>query len=537
MQKVTNRDILSAVVRNLKLKNQFGSDGLRGKKAIINILSSSVLQVITLVCGLIVPRVIIGTYGSEINGMMNSIAQFLGYIVLLESGVGVVARSALYKPVADKDGNKISGIVMAAEGFFRKICFTFIAYSVVVACVFPFMVDGDYDWFFTFSLVMIICISTVSQYYFGITYQFLVQADQKRYVTEIAQAATLVLNALVVIISVKLGAGVHIMKLASSLVFALRPIVINIYVRKKYNINRKTVPDKGALSQRWDGLAHHIAFFIHLNTDVVILTIFSKISNAFSIAEVSVYSVYYSIIYGIEKISNILHSAVEAAFGNMLAKGEKKLLKQNFRVYESLSMMMNTFLFTCTGALAVPFVSVYMADVTDADYIRPMFAYVLTMAEAMFCLRKPYNNVTLAAGHFHQTKKGAFVEAGLNVALSIILVIPFGITGVALATLISMSLRTFEYVRYLYKYILEEKLTAFIVRLAVNFLACAATMVTVQLISSEFVKSFGTFFVYAVIVAFICGVFVSVFNLIFFAKDFKFITIKAVSTIKNFKKK
>ncbi len=510
---------------------------MRGKKAIINILGSSALQVVTLLCGLIVPRVIIGAYGSEVNGMMNSISQFLGYIVLLESGVGSVVRSALYKPLADKDGNKISSIINATESFFRKICYVFVAYSILVACLYPFLVSSSFDYWFTFFLTLIVAISTVSQYYFAMPYQLLSQADQKRYIPEMAQALSLILNAVAVVACVKVGAGVHIMKLASSFVFALRPLAVSLYVKKKYFIDKKALPDKSALSQRFDGLAHHIAFFIHLNTDVVILTVFSKISHAFSIAEVSVYSVYYSVVYGVEKISNILHQAVEAAFGNMLAKGENDVFKKNFKVYEQLSLMLNTFVFTCAGVLVVPFITVYTDGVTDADYKRPVFAVILTLAEAMFCLRKPYNNVTLAAGHFKQTKNGAIFEAALNVLLSIILVIPFGLNGVALATLIAMSVRTFEFIAYLYKNILHENVIKFFPKLIVNVLCCLITVLISSLINIGFVNSYLTFFVYAIIVAVICGLSVLIINFIFYSRDVKSICSASVKAVKNFLKK
>ena len=48
----------------------------------------SVLQHITaIVCGLILPREILSHYGSEMNGMVHSISQFLSYTVLLEMGI------------------------------------------------------------------------------------------------------------------------------------------------------------------------------------------------------------------------------------------------------------------------------------------------------------------------------------------------------------------------------------------------------------------------------------------------------------------
>lgn len=67
-----------------------------------NTISSLLAQITVLVCGFILPRFFLQSFGSEVNGMVNSIAQFLGVISFLELGVGAVVESALYKPLAEK---------------------------------------------------------------------------------------------------------------------------------------------------------------------------------------------------------------------------------------------------------------------------------------------------------------------------------------------------------------------------------------------------------------------------------------------------
>lgn len=59
---------------------------MRGKIAIKNIYTSLMSQIITIICGFIVPKLIIENFGSSVNGLVNSITQFLAYITLLESG-------------------------------------------------------------------------------------------------------------------------------------------------------------------------------------------------------------------------------------------------------------------------------------------------------------------------------------------------------------------------------------------------------------------------------------------------------------------
>ena len=129
---------------------------MRTKKAIYNSITALLLQVVTAVVGLILPSLMIRTYGSEANGAVSSISQFLGYISLIEAGVGGVARAALYGPLAKKDTEKISGIINATERFFRKIAGIFVVYTIVIACIYPYIAKSNLDWIYTFILVLII---------------------------------------------------------------------------------------------------------------------------------------------------------------------------------------------------------------------------------------------------------------------------------------------------------------------------------------------------------------------------------------------
>ena len=93
----------------------------RRKLLAYNTGSSLILQITTVICGFIVPRLILQTYGSEVNGLINSITQFLAIIAFLELGVGAVIQSSLYKPLAEKDDKEISKIVVSGQEFFSRL--------------------------------------------------------------------------------------------------------------------------------------------------------------------------------------------------------------------------------------------------------------------------------------------------------------------------------------------------------------------------------------------------------------------------------
>lgn len=424
---------------------------MRSKKAILNIISSLMLQITILICGFIVPKVIITNFGSNVNGLVSSITQFLAYITLLEAGMGPVVKSALYGPIAKKDKKQIENILKAAEKFFRVIAAIFIVYLIVLSFVYPLIVKAEFDFMYTMSLVVIISISTLAEYYFGMVYKLYLQAEQKTYVTSVIQIIGYILNTIAVIVLVNAKANIQLVKLVGGFIFVLRPIAQNIYVKKKYNINLREADKDYQLKQKWDGLAQHIAAVVHNNTDITIVTIFSEI------AEVSVYSVYMLVIRGIKSIIQAFTGGVDASFGDMIAKGEQKQLNKSFKTYELFYYTITTVAYMCTLLLIVPFIKVYTLGITDANYIRPVFAILLVLAEFVWAVRLPYSSITLAAGHFKETRKGAWVEAITNIAISLILVWKFGIVGVAIGTLVAMIIRTVEFMYHTNKYILQRK--------------------------------------------------------------------------------
>ena len=425
---------------------------MRSKKALLNIVSNLILQVIIVLYGFIVPKIIIGHFGSDVNGLVTSITQFLAYITLLESGFGPVVKAALYKPIADNDQKSIANILHKTEKFFKTIAIIFLIYIFVLCFLYPLLVIKDFEWVYTISLIVIIGISTFAEYFFGMTYRLFLQAEQKTYVISAIQIITYLLAIVIIVLSVKAGMNIHIVKLISGIVFLLRPLLQNYYVKKKYNIKLEIADNNYDLKQKWDGLAQHIASVIHENTDVTILTIFKTLS------EVSVYSVYYLVVKGIKSMIQSFTSGIDATFGDMIARNEKKNLQKKFGVYEVIYNTISVFTFTCAIILIVPFISVYTSGISDANYIRQTFGILIVISEYIWAIRLPYNSVVLAAGHFKETRTGAWIECITNIVISIILVNKFGLVGVTIGTIVAMTIRTIEFIYHTNKYILDRSI-------------------------------------------------------------------------------
>lgn len=408
-----------------------------------NIICSLALQFVTIVSGFIIPKVILSYFGSDINGLISSINQFLNYIQLLEGGLSSVVMAALYKPLNDNDTEKISSIIKATEMFFRKIAFIFLAYTIIVAIGYPMLFKTGFSYSYSLVLVVVLAMNLFVQYFFSLTYKLLLNADRKVYIVSLTQIVIIVLNMAAVIICAKIFHDVLIIKLVSALIFLIQPIVYGTCVKKHYSLNRNAEPDNVALSQRWDGFGINLAYFVHTNTDVIILTIFSSLAN------VSVYSVYLLIVNAMKNLVLSVSQAIVPSFGKVLASDNQEESNTAFDIYEFGIDFITIFIFACGLVLITPFVKVYTLGINDANYIQHTFGYILVLAEMVYCFRDPYIAVTYTAGHFKQVTKYAIIEVVINLVISLSLVVKMGITGVAIGTLVSMIYRMVSHVFYL----------------------------------------------------------------------------------------
>ena len=229
--------------------------------------------------------------------------------------------------------------------------------------------------------------------------------------------------------------------------------------------------------------------------------------------EVSVYSVYLLVINGVRRFVESLASGIDATFGDMIARKEEKNLNEKFGLYETMYLTLITIIYICVLILIVPFVSVYTKDATDADYIRPIFAYIMVFAEFVFAIRIPYNSLTFSGGYIKETKIGAWIEVIVNITISIILIFKLGIVGVIIGTIISTLIRTIEIIYHALKNILNIKIS-FIIKKTITILL---EFIIIYLINNLIIININNYFywiIYAIIIFIISSVIIIISNIL-----------------------
>lgn len=423
---------------------------------LINIISSIVLQIFTIIYGFIIPKIIIDYFGSEVNGLVSSITQFLSYISLLEGGVTAVIIAKLYKPLVDDDSEKISSILLTANRFYKKIGFFFIFYSVFLAFFYPIVFNKfDFSYTYVFVLTLILSISLIIQYMLSLGAKCLLSADKKIYVVSITQSIIIILNTILALLSLKIYPNIHIFKFITGVTYFIQPLIFNMVIQKKYKINKKAESDTSLIADRWNGFANNIAYFIHTSTDISILTIFTNLVT------VSVYSVYSLVTTGIKSLIGAINNGIFPTIGQLYAKKNKNELNEKFDLYEKVYLSIVFFISTVTILLITPFVEIYVgSEQFFTQYNQSLFGVILVIATALDLAKIPHVNLSYSANKFKDLTFPCFIEAFINVIISIILVRKIGLIGVAVGTLIAMLYRLIYQVSFTEK-IMDRKKNKF----------------------------------------------------------------------------
>lgn len=485
-------------------------------KGKLNIMTTLLSQLVATVCGIVIPRVMISYFGSAMYGLTTSIAQFLSYISLLEGGVGRVARAELYGPLAQNDNYEISRVYHAIKHFFRIVGAAFLIYTCILSFVYYDIarVDGigRSD---VFSLIWIISTATLAKYLGGLANLTLMNANQKQYIGNTIIMVSTIINALMVVMLAWVGGDILSVKIGSSLAYIIQPVCYALYVRKHYDLP-PVGKDRSKLKQKWTGIGQHIAYFLHTNTDVVLLTLFADIRL------VAVYSVYRLVISSIRKITASFTGGMEAAFGELIARQEKKQLNASFRKYKFMLSSVAIVLFGTTAILILPFVRLYTAGVTDAEYNQPVFAVILLFAEAIDCVMHPCASLPVAANKLKETRWGSYGEAMINIGLSLILIWWNPLIGIAVGTLAATVFKAIYYMIYVARHILCIRIR----ELFGNFLYTNAIIGADALIGMVFfwgtmITSFAVWFLWGIIVFVAMAVLTMAMSAIFYPSELK----------------
>jgi len=412
-------------------------------------------------------------------------------------GVGAVVQSTLYKPIAEHNITEISRIYVSSTKFFRNVAYILIAYITILCMIYPSLANSDVGYWNIVVLILAISFKLLIQYYFSITYRLILIAAQLTFVPMAVGALTIIINIGCSVYLIFHDYSIQQVQIISAAIFIIQPVIYIWVVRKLFPIDRKVQLSGEPIKQKWNGFAQHLASISQENSPVIILTLFTNIYT------ISIYSVYHMVTNGLKLVFSSFMTGVHALLGDMYARREMDKLYNMFYLFEWFTFLTGTLIYTIAGITIIPFVKIYLNGITDINYIYPAFGWLMCLSMALYTIRLPYNYMIQAAGHFKQTQNSAFIELGISLFLSCLLVTKFNFIGVAISACIAIGYRTVYFVIYLSRHILYKNPLTTVKLLLVSIFHGAIMIITTNHVHFK-INSLMDWTLYALIIAGIC---------------------------------
>ena len=432
-----------------------------------NVFISFGCQFIIIALGIIIPRIMLVNYGSDINGLTGTITQIFTYMALLEAGIGQATKNALYKPIADNDNNGISYIVSVSRMYFRKITVFYGLGVLILSILIPFILRSDVNKITIFFVVLFEGMGGVISFYFSATWQQVFLADGRGYVKSSIDAASRIISYIIKIVLACLGMNIAIIQLCYFILTISQVIIYKKYFDKHYSwIKPVHVPKTAVLKDRNAYILSEVAWTIFSSTDMIVLSTF--VSTQMS----SVYSIYNLVFNNLSILLNAVYTSTSYMLGQAYYENKQKYIKLHDS-FTSVYLGTMTILMSISYLLIIPFIKLYTSGVKDINYIYPLVPLFFCLIQMISWSRYITGNLTAIAGYAKKTSRISLIEAIINVVLSTILVWKFGIIGVLVATVVALPLKVIYVTHLSDKVILNRSYNKTLLILGGNYLVFA----------------------------------------------------------------
>ncbi|MGL5593204.1 MAG: lipopolysaccharide biosynthesis protein [Cetobacterium sp.] len=364
--------------------------------------------------------------GVETLGLMRLFTQIMAYLNLADMGIGTAAAYALYKPLAQKNSEKINVIISTIDYFYKKVALLILICGLLFNLFLHKIIENESFGYLLYIYWSLYVINTTISYIYA-KYPILFIANQEFEKVRLIQGSGKIIFQCMQII--------FLIRTQSFLIFILIMILENIYVyifykknyKKNYSIKIVNEIDKNIIKDSRNLFWHKLGAIIVFNTDYIIL------SKFMSLVTVGIYSsyllVYQMVIILIEIISNVLNPII----GKFVAENKKDEIYKKWKELYLAYYYISTFIIICTYNLIVPFMKLWLGE----EYILSNFTIILILINLFIQMTRGVTETFKTAFGFFEDTYTPFLEGGLNLIFSLILVQKIGLNGVIIGTLIS----------------------------------------------------------------------------------------------------
>lgn len=399
-----------------------------------NIKSGLIYRFISIILPFINRTVILWTLGSEFTGLASLFASILNVLNIAELGFNSAVVYSLYKPIAEHDEEKISTIVSMLRKIYYIVGSVILLFGIIIMPFLTFFIKGAYPSNINiYLLYFLYLINSVVSYYLFAYKECLLIADQRRDISDNIRSLISIIRYFIQFIILITTENFYYYLLVAILGTIGTNITIQISTKKRYpyyyNVKTKSIIPKEIKNQIRGLTIDKICDTFRNSLDSLI------ISSFMGLVSVTIYGNYYYIYSALYGILLVICNAMSASVGNSIIEKSEKENFNSMLVFSQLFAIILGVCTTCLINLYQPFMLIWVGnDLMLSNFNMVLFCiyfYIINMNN----IRNQYISGT---GMWDKLKSSYIIEALANLILNIVLGKFLGITGVILATIITI---------------------------------------------------------------------------------------------------
>ncbi|MEE3420693.1 MAG: MATE family efflux transporter [Lachnospiraceae bacterium] len=426
----------------MKMKFSFKDDknDSRTVNSLRNAATSLGGQALNNVLRFVCRTVFVYTLGKNYLGISTLYSSVLTLLSIAELGFGTAITYSLYKPLAEGDTEKIKSLMQYFKKAYRTIGFVIFGLGMCLMPFLPKLLTRIPNEINIYEYYLLYLLQTVVSYLFFAYKAVLLNADQKKYITDLIQYMVQVLMNVVQIIELFAVRSFFLYTVLAIVFAVVQNIATAAYVDRRYPyLKEKAQPlgkaeKKTIFTQVYATALYKVSAAIGTATDNLI------ISAYISTAMVGIYGNYFLIIQVFQNIIDGVVRAFSASVGNLFAVSSREKSEFTFRCLNLLNDFAVAFCAVEFMSIFQPFMTLWMGRTMLISNTVLIIVVYNFAANYMQLVVNIYNEST---GTFVYGKYRAVATAVLNLIISIVLVKKMGLAGVFLGTIISRAITMF----------------------------------------------------------------------------------------------
>lgn len=410
--------------------------GERVKKSILNAEVEITFYFLTLLVTFFSRKIFLDNLGADFIGLTGTLLSILGLLNLSELGIGLSISYFLFKPIADKDHQKISDILSLLGYLYKCIGLFIVVSGIIVSLFFPlFFKNATMSLGIVYFAYFSFLGSNAIGYFINYR-QTLLDADQKKYLVSIYFQSFNIIKSILQILLAYYYKNLYIWVVIELIFSIIQCIVLNWKIRREYpwlqtskakgRTLLKVYPE--VLKKTKQILVHQLKDFLLTKSDEILIFAFV------SLKMVAFYGNYVMIINKLSTLFLTLFSGMGAGVGNLVAESDKQHIKEVFWQLSAAKYISAGILVLSLSFLINPFISWWLGP----QYQLSNFIVILFMINLYIMQTRSVVDMFNHSYGLYGDVWSAWAEAIINISVTILVASKYGIIGILLGKIISL---------------------------------------------------------------------------------------------------